>query len=103
MIARLALAGFLLAHAAVHAGFISARPPTTGSGPPWPFELSRSWLLTPLGFDAGASRFVGIALFAATLAGYVLAAVGAAGVLGGVTWLPGVIAGSASSVGLIVL
>jgi hypothetical protein len=33
MLVRLAIAGFLLAHAAIHIGFISPRPPVTAGGP----------------------------------------------------------------------
>ena len=33
----LLVAGFLLAHAAIHVAFIAPPPPATADGPAWPF------------------------------------------------------------------
>ena len=101
MLPRLALAGFLLAHAAVHLGYVSRRPPATG-GPTWPFELGRSWLLTPLGVDPGLARAVGTALTLATIVAFVVAALAAAGLVAG-AWLPAIVAGTAASVVLLIV
>jgi hypothetical protein len=100
---RLLLAGFLLAHAAIHAGFLSPRPQPAAGGPAWPFELSRSWLLTPLGFDGQIARLVGIALVAATVAGFALAAVATLGVLPAGLWAPAGVVGTVASLGLLLL
>ena len=102
MLLRLLVAGFLLAHAAIHAGFISARPPATAGGPAWPFELGHSWLLSPLGMGPDALRLVGLALFAALLGGYALAAIGAVGWLPSGAWVAGVVIGSAASLAMLV-
>jgi hypothetical protein len=41
VIVRLLLAAFLLAHGAIHAGFVSRRPPAKPGALPWPFDLDR--------------------------------------------------------------
>ena len=82
MLPRLLIAGFLLAHGALHASFLSPRPAATAGGPPWPFELDRSWILTPLGGDPVFTRILGLALVALTVAGFGLAAIAVLG------WLP---------------
>ena len=82
MLPRLLIAGFLLAHGALHASFLSPRPAAPAGGPPWPFELDRSWILTPLGGDPAFTRILGVALVALTVAGFALAAIAVLG------WLP---------------
>ena len=103
MIVRLALTGFLLAHALIHASFLAPRPAPTPGGPEWPFVLERSWALSPLGVEAGMSRFVGLALVAATIAAYGLAAVALLGGLPVPIWAAGTIGGSIASIALLVL
>jgi hypothetical protein len=98
----LLLAAFLLAHGAIHASFLSPRPPVTASGPAWPFELSRSWLLTPLGVGAEQLRLLGIALTAVTVAAFAVAALAALGPLAAL-WVPAVVLGSTASIALLVL
>jgi hypothetical protein len=98
----LAFAAFLLAHGAIHASFLAPRPPATASGPAWPFELSRSWLLTPLGVNGEALRLLGTALTAATIAAFALAAVAALGPLA-VLWVPAVVLGAAASAALLLV
>lgn len=101
MIVKLLLAAFLLGHGLIHTFFVSPAPPATASGPSWPFELARSWVLTPLGLDAGVLRVVGLALIAATIAGFALAAVSTLGVLPAVLWVGGVVLGSLASLALL--
>jgi hypothetical protein len=103
MIVRLSIAAFLLAHAAIHAGFVSARPPATAGGPPWPFELSRSWLLTPLGVDAERARLLGVALVALTIASFALAALAAIGLVPSGVWTAAVTAGAVASIALLAI
>ncbi len=65
MVARLVIAALLLAHAAIHAGFVSRRPPEKPGAPPWPFDLERSWLLNRLAAPPSARRLLRLALVAA--------------------------------------
>ncbi|HET6379997.1 MAG TPA: hypothetical protein VFH63_03050 [candidate division Zixibacteria bacterium] len=101
MLLRLLVAGFLLAHAAIHIGFVSPRPPATAGGPPWPFTLDHSWLLSPLGMGPDALRLMGLALFAVLLGGYAVAAIAAIGWLPSGAWVAGVVIGSAASLALL--
>ncbi len=103
MFPRFLLAAFLVAHAAIHASFVAPAPPTTAGGPPWPFELARSWMLTPLGLQPEAMRLLGIALVVATIATFVLAAGAAAGVLPIDLWKPFSAAGAFASIALLLL
>jgi hypothetical protein len=103
MVPRLLLAAFLLAHGAIHASFLSPRPPATAGGPQWPFELGRSWVLTPLGVQPQTSRLLGMALVTATIAALALAALAAAGVVPANLWAPASTAGAFASVVLLVL
>lgn len=103
MLPRLVLAGFLLAHAAIHAGFLSPRPPASAGGPAWPFELSHSWILTPLGVQPERARVLGMALVAATIGGFALAAIAGLGLLPAAIWPPGAAVGAIASVALLLL
>lgn len=101
MIVRLLLAGFLLAHGAIHAGFVSRRPPAKPGAPPWPFDLGRSWLFSRLGAEPGVVRAIGLALVAATIGGYALAALATLAILPASAWGATVTVGSAASLGLL--
>ena len=103
MIPRLLFAAFLLAHGAIHASFLAQRPPATATGPGWPFELSRSWVLTPLGVQPETTRLLGMALVAATIAAFGLAALATARFIPADLWGPASAAGAVSSVALLVL
>ena len=103
MIARLAIAAFLLAHAGIHAAFLSPRPAATAGGPEWPFDVKRSWLLPRLGVDGEIPRLLAVTLTAATIGGYALAAFTAAGVAPAVVWVPALFAGSIASIALLVV
>jgi hypothetical protein len=101
MITRLLIAGVLLAHGAIHLGFVSPRPPATAEGPAWPFELGRSWILGPLGVDSEVGRLLGTALVAVTIAGFALAALAALGVAPAGIWLPAIVIGGVASIGVL--
>jgi hypothetical protein len=103
MIVRLFLAGLLLAHGAIHAGYLSRRPPPTPEAPPWPFDLDRSWLFTRLGAEPRVVRAIGRALVVATIGAYALAALATVGVLPGSAWGATVVAGSLASLALLLL
>ena len=101
---KLLFATFLLAHGLIHASWFSPAPPQTAGGPEWPFELSRSWLVTGLGADAEPIRLMGTMLIAVTVAAFVLAALSTAGVLVPSAWWPAfVIVGALASVAQLVV
>jgi hypothetical protein len=103
MFVKLGIAALLLAHGAIHTGFVSPRPPASASGPAWPFTLESSWLLGPLGWDAATMRLVGIALTAATVGGFALAALGALAVAPAPVWVAGASVGAVASIVLLAL
>ena len=94
---------FLLAHALIHASYLSPRPPATAGGPAWPFELTRSWILSPLGLDGDPGRILGIALIAIIIVAFGLAALATFGVAAQATFAPAIVAGSIASIALLVL
>jgi hypothetical protein len=102
MLIRLALAGFLLAHAAIHVAFLAPAPAATAGGPTWPFTTTNSWLLSRLGIAPEAAHLVAMALVAVTIAGFALAALSAIGILPASMWLPAIAIGAASSIGLLI-
>ena len=103
MLPRLVIAALMLAHGAIHASFLSPRPPATAHGPTWPFELARSWVLTPLGIQPATTRLLGMALVAATIGGFALAALATIGLGPADLWGPASAAGAISSLALLVL
>src|SRR5580765_3434398 len=103
MVPRLILAAFLLAHGAIHASFLSPRPPATAGGPAWPFESARSWALTPLGVQPATTRLLAVALVAATIASFALAAMATAGLMPAGLWGPATAFAAIASVALLVL
>jgi hypothetical protein len=102
MIVRLALAGFLLAHAAIHIAFIAPAPPATADGPAWPFTTNDSWLFSRLGVGPDGARLVALGLVVVTIAAFVLAALVAVGVAPISLWAPAIAMGAAASLGLLV-
>jgi hypothetical protein len=103
MVARLVLAAFLLAHGAIHLGFVAPRPPATAGGPAWPFDLGRSWILGQLGLDREPARVLGMALIAATMGGFALAALAAIGVAPAGVWQAAVAIGAVGSIAVLAL
>jgi len=103
MLPRLVLAAFLLGHAAVHAGYLSPRPAAAVGGPPWPFDLTHSWFLSPLGVPPESLRVLGVALFALTLASFALAAIAAVGFLPAAVWGWSTVIGAASSLTMLIV
>ena len=103
MLPQLLFAAFLFAHGAIHGSFLSPRPLASADGPEWPFELGRSWVLTPTGLRSESTRVVGTALVAATIATFALAALATAGVIAVDLWAPALAAGAVASLALLVL
>ena len=97
-------AGFLAAHGLIHASFLSPAPPATAGGPPWPFDMAMSWLVTQAGLDAGQVTVIGTVLVALNVIGFGLAALGAAGwIVPDELWRPLVVGSVAASVLLLTL
>lgn len=103
MVTRLLLAAFLIGHGAIHGGFISPRPPATAGGPAWPFELGRSWVLTPAGLESSQAHLVGASLVAVVTGAFLLAAIASLGLLPGGAWVASIAIGSIASLALLVL
>ncbi len=103
MTARLVIAGLLLAHGLIHTAFLVPRPPVTAGAPAWPFELDQSWLLGQLGAGSETTRLLGIALVAATVAGFALAALAAFGFGPSGLWSGALVLGAVASLGVLVL
>ena len=101
---KLLLAGFLAAHGLIHASFLSPAPPATPEGPPWPFDMAKSWLVTQAGLNAGQVSVVGAVLVALTVTGFGLAALGAAGwLVPAELWRPLIVGSVAASALLLTL
>jgi hypothetical protein len=103
MLGHLLIATFLVAHAAIHVGFVSPRPPATAGGPAWPFSLDRSWLLTPAGLDLMLARRIGTALLAITLGAFAISAIATLGLLPAGAWVASIAVGSIASLALMTL
>jgi hypothetical protein len=97
------IAGLLLAHGAIHALFVSPRPPERPGAGEWPFDLGGSWAFARLHASPRAVSLVGLALVAATLGGFALAALATVGVLSPAAWVPTVAVGSLASLALLLL
>jgi hypothetical protein len=92
------LAAFLLAHGLVHALFGIPPPASAGAAdrtPEWPFDLSRSWLITSAGLDAGLVRLIGVALVGAVTIGFGMSALATVAIIVPYGWWPALVAGSA--------
>jgi hypothetical protein len=64
---RIVLGLFLVGHALIHFSYLSPAPPRTAGGPEWPFEMSKSWLVTNVGLGADLVRPIGTVLVAITV------------------------------------
>jgi hypothetical protein len=93
---------FLIAHAAIHLGFL-APPPAAASGPSWPFALDGSRLLGRLGLGRGGARRVGVLLVMVLVAAYLGAALALAGMAPWTVVVRGVVVGSIVSATLLTL
>jgi len=91
------LAAFLLAHGLVHALFIPppALAAAADSTPQWPFDLSRSWLITSAGLDAGPVRLIAVVLVGAVTIGFGMSALATVAIIVPYGWWPALVAGSA--------
>jgi hypothetical protein len=103
MLTTLVVAGLILAHGLIHLGFVAHRPAPTAGGPEWPFELSRSWLLTRFGVPFAVADRVGRGLVAGSVVGFGLAAVVVLGLVPGAAWPATIALGSVASLGLLAI
>ena len=103
MLARLLIAGFLLAHGPSTLASSRRDHPRSPADHPWPFDLERSWLETRLGVTAGTVRLLGLALVAATIGGFALAALATLGILPSGAWGATVAVGSLASLALLIV
>jgi hypothetical protein len=103
MIGRLALATFYALHGAIHTGYVSARPAQAPGAPQWPFDLDRSWVLTPLGASVTMTRVLGRALLVVVLASYLTGSLATVRLLPRQAAEPSIVVGSAASLALLAL
>ncbi len=94
---RWLLAALLVAHGWVHVMFVFPRPTPSAGGSDWPFDLTRSWLVTGTGLDVGVLRTIGIALMAIVVVGFVIAALSIVGLLFPAGWWGGLLVVSAAA------
>jgi hypothetical protein len=95
---RWLLAGLLFAHGWVHLMFVFPQPEparATAGGTAWPFDMSRSWLISGAGLDVSLVRTVGIVLMAVVFVGFVLGALSTVGLLVPAGWWSGLVVGAA--------
>lgn len=98
------LAGFLVAHGLVHVMFVTPSPATAPGATEWPFDMTRSWLVTGVGLDLNLVRMVGIALVGVVVLGFVLAGLSTAAILVPSSWWQAlVVVSAAASVFLLAL
>ena len=97
----LLVALLLVAHALVHASFVSPAPPPKPGAPQWPFDLAHSWVLSPLGLGAWATQALGVALLAVVLVGLAVAALSVVGILPAGAFMPGIVVGSVASIAML--
>lgn len=98
---KFALGLFLAAHGLIHLGYVAPAPT---ADPGYPFNLSKSWLITGVGLDESTVRLVGIALSLLTVIGFALSGLAAAGIIIPPDWgLPLTVAASIASLLLLVL
>ena len=103
MVLRSVLAALFVGHALVHAGFLAPRPAATVGGPPWPFELDRSWILESFRVDRATTRLIGLAAVAATMGGFTLSALITLGVGPAELWTAAIAVGTLGSLLALVL
>jgi hypothetical protein len=75
------LAALLVAHGWVHVMFVFPRPTPSGSGSEWPFDLTRSWLVSATGLDVNLVRITGMVVMSIVVVGFVLASLSIVGLL----------------------
>ncbi|MHC1716910.1 MAG: hypothetical protein AB9915_03460 [Candidatus Dojkabacteria bacterium] len=94
---------FLIAHGLIHTSFVTPKPQDNG-GPAWPFDITKSWILKPIGLSTDTIKIIGIVLTIAATLGFVFSGLGWLGVPGLRTiWMITTVFSSISSLLLILL
>jgi hypothetical protein len=88
------LAALLIGHGLVHGLYLL---PQEQSPADWPFDMSRSWLVTAAGVDAGAVRVLGGVMIGVVAIGFVLGGLATLDLLVPSGWWPALMAGSAAA------
>ena len=103
---RWLFAGFLVGHGLIHLLFVTPAP-ASASAPDalaWPFDMSKSWLVTGPGLDVNLVRAAGIVVMAAVVLALVLAGFSTVGIIVPTSaWRMLVAGGAILSIVLIVL
>lgn len=94
---RILIGVALLAHALIHASYLTPTPPRTAGGPEWPFEMTKSWLASGLGLSPDVVRPLGTLLVAVTVVTLLAAGLATLGILPREWWLASVAAGTVAS------
>jgi hypothetical protein len=101
---RIVLALFIVAHGLIHASYFSPRPAPESGGPAWPFELARSWFLSPLGVPESVLRPLGVTLAIVAVVAFAMAGLATLGLVLSVgAWQPLVVVGAVASLALLIL
>jgi hypothetical protein len=66
-------------------------------GSSWPFDMSRSWLVTGVGLGVGLVRALGTAVMATVFAGFALAALSTVSLVVPSAWWTGLVVGSSAA------
>lgn len=74
---NIVLVVFLVAHGLIHLSYVAPAP----AAPNYPFNLSKSWLVTAIGLDEPSVRLLGIGLTTLTVIGFVLCGFAGAGII----------------------
>jgi hypothetical protein len=81
---RIVLGIFLAGHGLIHLGYITPAP----SDPNYPFNMSKSWLITSVGIPEATVRLAGMTLSMVTVVGFALAGLAAVGFIVPQEWGP---------------
>jgi hypothetical protein len=100
---RWLLAALLIGHGVVHVLFAVPAPAPTDGGAAWPFDVTRSWVITGAGLDANLVRTVGMALIAVVVLGFILAALSTIGVIVPSGWWQPAVAASAITSAIVLI
>ena len=101
---KILVAVALLAHAMIHASWLTPAPPRTADGPAWPFDVARSWLVSGAGLDPSLARVLAAALVAATIPCFAVAALATLGwAVPAAAWTGFAIGGAVASLALLVV
>jgi hypothetical protein len=99
------LAAVVLAHGWLHVLFLAPAPAraTNASGPAWPFDLGRSWVIRRAGLDRATLRGLALVLVAIACGSAVLGALATLALVVPVEWWPALVILLAGSSALLLI